>query len=167
KTISKEQSFKNIFMNKPILDNEQIPEKLPNESDELNNNEQEEQQLPEELPEEQEDQIPDHNEEQDEQQIPDNTFLIENLKKAIKDSNLNDLFLNEQIYKDIVNSLLTFEKKNELQDERKRELNNQITDIINETENIDSLNENQVIDNLIKRTDITFHGKNLLQQNRK
>src|SRR6185295_12494392 len=93
KTISKEQEFKNIFMNKPILDNEQIPEKLPNES---NNNKQEEQQLPEEqedqqLPEEQEDQIPDHNEEQEEQQIPDNAFLIENLKKAIKDSNLDDL----------------------------------------------------------------------------
>ncbi|CAG8793982.1 15082_t:CDS:1, partial [Cetraspora pellucida] len=102
-----------------------------------------------------------------EQQIPDNTFLIENLKKAIKDSNLDDLFLNKIIYNDIVNSLLTFEEKNELHDERKQELNNRITEIINETENIDSLNENQVIDSLIKRTDITFHGKNLLQQNRK
>ncbi|CAG8625400.1 4969_t:CDS:2 [Cetraspora pellucida] len=133
---------------------------------ESNNNEQlsdeQEQQLPE-----QEDQILDQIEEHEEQQIPDNTFLIENLKKAIKDSNLNDLFLNEIIYKDIVNSLLTFEEKNELQDERKRELNNRITDIINETENIDSLNDNQIINNLIKRTDITFYEKNLLQQNRK
>ncbi|CAG8772350.1 16816_t:CDS:1, partial [Cetraspora pellucida] len=118
KTINKEQEFKNIFINKPILDNsnKQIPENLPNELDESNNNEQLFDELDEQLPEE-EDQIPDQIEEQEEQQIPDNTFLIENLKKAIKDSKLEDLFLNEQIYKDIVNSLLIFEEKNKLQDE--------------------------------------------------
>ncbi|CAG8676124.1 2659_t:CDS:2, partial [Cetraspora pellucida] len=181
-----EQEFKNIFNNKPVLDNsnKQIPENLPNESNESNNNEQlseeqNEQQLPDEhkeeqLPDEQEEeQLPDKQEEeqlpdkQEEQQIPDNTFLIENLKKAIKESKLNDLFVNEYIYKNIVNSLLTYEEKIELQDERKQELNNRINEMINETENIDNLKDNQDIDNIIKRSDITFYGKNLLQQNRK
>ncbi|CAG8635490.1 14473_t:CDS:2, partial [Cetraspora pellucida] len=114
------KEFKNIFINKPILDNnnKQIPENLPNESDESNNNEQLSDELDEQeeqqLLEEQEDQIPDQIEEQEKQQILDNIFLIKNLKKAIKDSNLNNLFLNEQIYKDIINSLLIFEEKNEL-----------------------------------------------------
>ncbi|CAG8836287.1 6297_t:CDS:1, partial [Cetraspora pellucida] len=67
----------------------------------------------------------------------------------------------------ITNSLLTYDEKMNLQDQRKQELNNRINEMINETENIDNLKENQVLDNLIKRSDITFHGKNLLQQNRK
>ncbi|CAG8551930.1 12951_t:CDS:2 [Cetraspora pellucida] len=137
--------------NEQIPDEEDSNEQIPDEED---SNEQ--------IPEDQ-NQIPEQNDEQ----IPDNTILIENLKKAIKDSNLEDLFLNEQIYNNIANSLLIFEEKSQLQDERKQELNNRINEMINETENIDNLKENQVIDNLIKRSDITFHGKNLLQQNRK
>ncbi|CAG8655239.1 24538_t:CDS:1 [Cetraspora pellucida] len=39
--------------------------------------------------------------------------------------------------------------------------------MIKETENIDNLKKNQVLDNLIKCSDITFHERNLLQQNRK
>ncbi|CAG8754324.1 14209_t:CDS:2 [Cetraspora pellucida] len=169
KTLINEQEFKNIFINKLFLNKEKQEsndnENLSKENNNSNNNEQ---QLPEDnheqISEKKEQQI---SEEHEEQQIPNNTILIENLKKAIKDSNLEDLFLNKQIYNDITNSQLTYDEKMNLQDERKQELNNRINEMINETENIDNLSENQVLDNLIKQSDITFHGKNLLQQNKK
>ncbi|CAG8652155.1 21361_t:CDS:2 [Cetraspora pellucida] len=150
KTLINEQEFKNIFINKLFLNKEKQEsndnENLSKENNDSNNNEQ---QLPkdnyEQIPKKEEQQIP---KEHEEQQISNNTILIENLKKAIKDSNLEDLFLNKQIY-------------NELQ------LNNRINEMINETENIDNLNKNQVLVNLIKQSDITFYEKNLLQQNRK